>query len=85
MLKCINEIYCNRSSSGHIPAKLIRIAKEEVIVAISNCINKCVSSSTFPDVLKITHIEPVYKSQDFKRKTTYQLIHLLPIISKIFE
>ena len=49
MLKFINIAKFNKCSSGDIPAKIIKIAKEEVIVAITNCINKCVSSSNFSD------------------------------------
>ena len=28
------------------------MAKEELTVSITNCINKCISSNTFPDELK---------------------------------
>ena len=47
-LKYINEINCNKSLSGDIAAKMIKTCKEEVIVPIPNCINICISSSTFP-------------------------------------
>ena len=40
----------------------IKIAKEEIKFPIKNCINKHIPSSTFPDELKTTDIEPpVYK------------------------
>ena len=45
----------------------------------------CISSSTFPDKLKITDIIPVYKKHDQNNKTNYWPISLLPIISKTFE
>ena len=53
MLKYINEIDCNESSGGDIPAKIIKMAKVELIVTITNYINWCISSSTFPDDLKL--------------------------------
>ena len=40
--KYINEIDCNKNSSGDIPAKLIKIAKDEVIAPITNCVDKCI-------------------------------------------
>ena len=45
---------------------MIKIAKEEVKVLVANCINKCISSNTLPDELKIDDIVPVYNKQDFK-------------------
>ena len=42
MLKYINEINCNKSLSGVIPAKIIKIVKGEVIVPLTKCINKWV-------------------------------------------
>ena len=47
-LKYINEINSSKSLKGKIAAKIIKTTKEEVIVPIPNCINKCISSSTFP-------------------------------------
>ena len=38
-----------------------KVTEEEIIVPIINCINKCISSSTSPDKLKIADIVPAYK------------------------
>ena len=46
--------------------------------------NKCLSSSTFPEALKINDIGPICKKQDVDNKTNYRPIGLLPIISEIF-
>ena len=51
VLKCINEIDCSKSSGGDIPAKIIKMAKEELAVPITNCINSCILSSIFPENL----------------------------------
>ena len=61
------------------------MTKEKLTVPITNCINKCISSSNFSDELKISDITSVYKKQDVSDKTNYRQIGLLPIISKIFE
>ena len=71
VLKYINEINCNKSSSGGILTKIIKMAKDMVKMA-------------FPDELKNADIIPVYEKQDVNDKTSYQSISLLPIILKIF-
>ena len=68
------QIACNKSSGGGIPARIIKIAKEELTVPIASGINKCISSSTFPDELKISDIISVYKKQDMSDKTNYRPI-----------
>ena len=59
----IDEIYCNKSSSGDIPAKIIKIAKGETAEPIRNCINSSISTGTFPDELKIADIALLSKSR----------------------
>ena len=68
VLKYINTTKFNKCSSGDIPAKIIKIAKEEVITAITNCINKCVSSSTFSDKLEVAEIALAQKNNKKMRK-----------------
>ena len=51
--------------------KMIKIGTKEVIVPIINYMNKCISSSTFPDEFKIADIYPVYKKEDVNDKTNY--------------
>ena len=77
--KYINEIDCNKNSSGDIPAKLIKIAKDEVIAPITNCVDKCILWSTIRDEFKIADIVPLYKIQSVDDKINHQLISLLPI------
>ena len=47
IIKFINEIDCDKSSSRDIPAKIIKIAKEEIAEPITNCINSSISTCTF--------------------------------------
>ena len=85
VIKFIDEIDCNKSSSGDIPAKIIKIAKEEIAEPITNCINSSIPTGTFPDELKIADINPVFKKEDQNDKTNYRRISLLLLISKIFR
>ena len=56
----IDEIDCNKSSSGEIPAKIIKMAKEEVSEPITNCINDSIISDIFPGELKLADIVPTF-------------------------
>ena len=55
------------------------------MIPITNCINKCISTKSFPDALKVADVIPVFKKEDPNNKRNYRPISLLPIISKIFE
>ena len=49
VIKFIDEIDFNKSSSGDIPAKIMKIAKEEIAESIRNYITSSMSTGTFPD------------------------------------
>ena len=72
VIKFIDEIDCNKSSSGDFPAKNIKIVKEEIEEPIRNCINSSISTGTFPNKLKIADIVPVFKKKDPNDKTNYR-------------
>ena len=52
---------CNKSSTVNIPAKIIKITKDEIVESVTNCINGSISADTFPDKLKIADIAFVFK------------------------
>ena len=87
VLRYINEIGIKKSSSGEIspPITIIKLAKKEILIPITNCINKCISIKSFPDELTVADVIPVFKKEDPNNKANYRPISLLPIISKIFE
>ena len=79
VIKFIDEIDCNKSSSGDIQ---IKIAKKEIAKPIRNYINSSISTGTSPDELKIADIVPIFKKEDQNDKTNYGPIGLLPLMSK---
>ena len=74
-----------KNSSGEISPAIIKLAKKEILIPITNCINKCISIKSFPDDLKVADVIPVFKKEDPNNKANYRPISLLPTISKIFE
>ena len=83
-MRCINEIDIKKSSSGEISPAIIKLVKKEILIPITNCINKCISIKSFQDELKVADV-PVVKKEDPNNKANYRPISLLPIILKIFE
>ena len=75
----INEIDLKESSSGEISPAIIKLAKKEVSIRITNYIN------VFPRLVESSDVIPVFKKEDPNNKANYRPIRLLPIISKIFE
>ena len=84
-MRYINKIDIKKSSSGEISLVIIKLAKKEILIPITNCINKCISTKSFPDEWKVADVIPVYKKENPNDKANYRPISLLPIISKIFE
>ena len=62
-----------------------KISKNKILIPITNCINKCISTKSNPDELKVADVIPVFKKDDPNNKANYRPISSLPIISKIFE
>ena len=82
-MRYIHEIDIKKSSSREISPVIIKLAKKEILIPITNCINKCISIKLFPDELKVANVIPVFKKEDPNSKANYRTISLLPIISKI--
>ena len=69
------------SYSSHIPKKNLK----QNLNFISGYVNKSIISSTFPSILKLTDITPVYKKDSRYKKSNYRPISVLPNLSKISE
>ncbi len=68
-----------------IPTKLIKILAMSLVTSLTHLINESISTSVFPDDLKLADIKPAYKRKDTISKENYRPISILPILSKIFE
>ena len=62
--KIINEIDCSKSSNKEIPAKIQKLAKEEISIHVTNCINKC-------DSKKYSKKSFMSKLKNFQKRSNY--------------
>ena len=73
------------SNSSDIPTRILKQNVDFFYAFILGYINKSISSSTFPSILKLADITPVYKKDSRYEKSNYRPISVLPNLSKIFE
>ena len=73
------------SHSSDIPTKILKQNVDFFSPFILDYVNKSISSSTFPSILKLADIIPVYKKDSRYEKSNYRPISVLPNLSKIFE
>ena len=71
-------------SSG-MPTKILKQNLDFFSPFILGYVNKSISSTTFPSILKLADITPVYKKDLRYEKSNCRPISVLPNISKIFE
>lgn len=81
-----------RSLSDHkaqgvdkISNKYLKACSEEIAWYVSVCINKSMSTGTYPDYLKIARVVPIFKGGKKDSPNSYRPISVLSGLNKIFE
>ena len=86
LLKIIKELPSNKAIVlNDIPIKIIRKLAHVYSSKLTQILNHCVSTASFPDLLKYADMIPVFKKGDATDKENYRPIRTLPDFSKIFE
>ena len=68
--------------SSDIPTKILKQNLDFFSPFILGYVNKSISSSTFPSILKLADVIPVYKKDSLYEKSNYRPISVLPNLSK---
>ena len=84
--KIINSLK-NKTSYGYdeISDKILNVSAPFILSPLSYMFNKVFSSGTFPDRLKYSEAQPLFKKGKKTEITNYRPISLLPPFSKIME
>ena len=83
----IIESFSNKKATGcdKIPIKAIKENSSIIAPILVYLINLILTTSIFPDCMKIARVTPVYKKGDKSKCTNYRPISILSAMSKIVE
>ena len=79
----INEFENEKASD--ISARVLKRVKDQISGHLSGFINNFMELGTFPKILKIGKVSPIFKKGDSQLFDNYRPISVLPIFGKIFE
>ena len=68
-----------------IPSKILKTFQVVLIEPLTSIVNKSLFEGTFPTLLKVASVCPIFKKDDNKKCSNYRPISLLSNLSKIFE
>ena len=87
--KAVSHIIMNLKNTlvnhNELPVRILKQVSSLLAEAVSQIINKFFPCGTFPDILKLGKIVPIFKSGDTQKVFNYRPISILPIFSKIIE
>ena len=86
VLKAIDSLQTNKAIGDFdIPIKLIKMCKLQLSPLMLLIINKSFATGTFPDILKLAKVKPLYKKNDQTSMGNYRPVSILSSFSKIIE
>ena len=68
-----------------IPTKIFKLIATFVSAPLCTIVNSSIDNATFPDILKVATVIPVFKLGSSTDVNNYRPISILPLLSKIFE
>ena len=71
--------------SNYIPVSVLKESVSAYYEKLTDILNNCIRSGTFPETLKKAEVTPVYKKGDLTSKTDYRPVSTISNFSKFFE
>ena len=68
-----------------MPILILKSNVDQLIDPITSILHKSLAEGTFPDLLKLASVCPIFKKNDITKCANYRPISLLSNLSKIFE
>lgn len=86
VISTISGMPCYKAT-GHdgITVKTLKENIDVLAPVITKILNNSISRGTYPDILKIARVSPIYKSGDINDPGSYRPISVLSIINTVFE
>ena len=85
VMKFVETLDASKSTSGNIPTKIIKVAKDILCPYLTDCINTAIQNCSFPDELKEADVSSIFKQDDSSWKGNYRPISVLSALSKVYE
>ena len=73
------------TGTDEIPAKLLKISADEIVLPLTYLVNLSLTTGTFPSQWKKARICPIFKEGDSTEPCNYRPISILPVLSKVIE
>ena len=84
--KIISSLKSTKSCGlDNIDSYIIKLAKDELVPAITHILNLSINQMTFPAAWKTAKVIPLYKKDEYTDPKNYRPVALLAVFSKILE
>ena len=83
LLEIVSELDNNKSSD--IPIRIIKKSAHIICPYLTAYFNACMADGSFPEVLKVGKVTPIFKKGNSEEVGNYRPVSTLPIFGKIFE
>jgi hypothetical protein len=82
----INKLVSKKATgTDGLPPQIVKMASPSIAGPLTSIVNKTISTSAFPSLLKSAEILPIHKKNDKLDKSNYRPVSILPSVSKIYE
>ena len=86
VLDIIDNLKNTKSRDAYdIDVKVLNCIKYIIFIPLTKLINQCIRNNSFPTILKLSKVLPMFKKGCLDDPTNYRPISIVPIFAKIFE